>query len=274
MNELNLQDLDDIPEGVYDRRVLRGLHSFREENDSVGRVGLYSSSELERLEALCGTQRDVERRMPVKVTSYYADIARESEAVRAIVKAQPRETADLSGAPDPGGQLDYSPVEGVLHKYEMLLLYLVSTCSSHCRFCYRQELISHRPIRRSSGFALPKGLAKLAEVTSYVRHHNAEVQAGRGIHPLSGRPAIREALLSGGDPMVLPNRVLASWLTGLAQCGVDVVRIGTKELAFFPFRFDDSFFQMLDWVHARCPSLRLIFMLHFDHPDEVTSHVV
>src|SRR5690606_38790772 len=44
--------------------------------------------------------------------------------------------------------------------------------------------------------------------------------------------------------------------------------IGTKELAFFPQRFDDNFFEMLDLFHELHPDVLVAFMTHFTHPDE------
>ena len=90
---------------------------------------------------------DVEKRMPVKVTRHYFDLATKSKPMQRLVKASPDETMDLAGSEDPGHQMDYSPVEGLLHKYEMGLLYTVSTCSAHCRFCYREELIARKEIK-------------------------------------------------------------------------------------------------------------------------------
>jgi L-lysine 2,3-aminomutase len=74
--------------------------------------------------------------------------------------------------------------------------------------------------------------------------------------------------MSGGDPMVLSNANLASWLTALAEAGIEQVRIGTKEMAFFPDRFDPTFMDMLDKFHAAFPGVQLRMMVHFNHPDE------
>jgi L-lysine 2,3-aminomutase len=164
--------------------------------------------------------------------------------------------------------MDYSPVEGLLHKYEMGLLYVTSTCSAHCRFCYREELISRKEVERQDGTVASKGLAQIGEVTDYIRAHNKIVEANGGRHPQSGRERLREALLSGGDPMVLPNAKLAAWFAALAEAGVEAIRLGTKELAFFPDRFDDTFFSMLDGFHDTYPDVGLRMMVHFNHPDE------
>ena len=56
-----------------------------------------------------------------------------------------------------------------------------------------------------------------------------------------GREKLREVLLSGGDPMVLPNRKIGAWMAALAEAGVEAIRLGTKEMSFHPKRFDAAF---------------------------------
>ena len=261
--------LDQVENPRYDRQIVNGLDPFIDDGAPADMGGFYTPVELSGLRRLRGTDRDVEARMPVKITRHYFEMARNSPALQRLVKASPDETADLDGEEDPGGQLDYSPVEGLLHKYEMALLYVISTCSAHCRFCYREELIARKDIARADGTVKKKGLAQLAEVTDYIRTHNAAVEANGGRHPTTGRPKLREILLSGGDPMVLPNSKLAGWFTGLAEAGAEVIRVGTKELAFHPDRFDDAFLAMVDRFHEVYPDVALRLMVHFNHPDEL-----
>jgi len=54
----------------------------------------------------------------------------------------------------------------------------------------------------------------------------------------------------------------------LADAGIDSIRVGTKELAFYPDRFDITFFNMLDDWHTAYPEVQLRMMVHFNHPDE------
>ena len=194
-------------------------------------------------------------RLPPRATGYYLDLAKRSEAVRNLIKARPEETDDLSGESDPSNQLSYSPIPGLLHKYELVLLYVVRTCSAWCRYCYRSDFLTGKT---------EKDTASIHEIVDYITGHNKKVEAG-----LTSRPKIREALLSGGDPMVLSNRNLFDYLNGLAEAGLDVIRIGTKELAFFPERFDENFFAMLDLFHELHPQVLVSVMVHFTHPDEV-----
>ncbi len=99
--------LDTVVNGKYDRQIVTGLKKFVE-----GKVP--------------------EARMPVKMTRHYYDLAKNSAPIQVLVKASPLETFDMDGAADPGKQMDYSPVEGLIHKYELGLIYVASTCSAHC----------------------------------------------------------------------------------------------------------------------------------------------
>ncbi len=260
--------LDTVSNPRYDRQIVNGLEPFMSGSAPEEFKSFYTSAELAQLQELRGTERDVEARMPVKLTRHYFDMATTSTALQKLVKASPDETVDLAGDPDPANQLDYSPIEGLLHKYEMGLLYVISTCSAHCRFCYREELIGRKEIERADGELKKKGLANVGEISDYIRTHNEAVARNGGSHPETGRPKLREILLSGGDPMVLPNSKLAGWFTALAEAGIEAIRVGTKELAFYPERFDDAFFAMIDRFHEVYPDVAMRFMVHFNHPDE------
>jgi len=260
--------LDSVESPKYDRQIINGLAPFLEEKAPEDVLGFYSTDEVGQLKNLKGTERDVESRMPVKMTRYYFEMAKKSVPLQNLVKASPDETRELAGAEDPGFQMDYSPVEGLLHKYEMGLMYVTSTCSAHCRFCYREELIARKEIVRQDGTIAKKGLAQIPEIANYVRAHNKAVAENGGRHPESGREKLREILLSGGDPLVLTNGKIASWLAALAEAGIESIRIGTKEMAFYPDRFDDSFLSMLDEFHKKYADVGLRLMVHFNHPDE------
>jgi len=260
--------LDQVESGKYNRQIITGLGKFLDGSAPNEMRTLYSAAELKSLAQLKGSVRDVEKRMPVKVTQHYFELARNSPSLQTLIKASPKETEDLSGAPDPGKQMDYSPVEGLIHKYELGLIYVASTCSAHCRFCYREELIAGKEVERPDGTVAPKGLAEIGSIVAYIQQHNSEVARNGGRHPQTGRERLREILMSGGDPMVLANKNLAAWWSALAEAGIENIRVGTKELAFFPERFDRTFFAMLDHFHQAYPGVRLRMMVHFNHPDE------
>lgn len=258
-----------VQNGKYERDVITGLKKFMDGTIPQDMLGFYSQEELDAVKALDGTDRDVQARMPVKITRHYFEQAKNSIAIQTLVKASPKETYDLDGAEDPGKQMSYSPVEGLIHKYELGLIYVAATCSAHCRFCYREELIAKKEVTREDGTVAPKGLAQIKDIVEYITEHNRLVNENGGRHPETNREQLREILMSGGDPMVLGNKNIAQWLAALAQAGIENIRIGTKELAFHPKRFDDTFFAMLDEFHKAFPRVNLRMMVHFNHPDEV-----
>jgi hypothetical protein len=114
----------------------------------------------------------------------------------------------------------------------------------------------------------PKGLAQIRDIVDYVKEHNRVVAENGGRHPDTGREKLREILMSGGDPMVLSNKNVGAWLSALAEVGIENIRIGTKELGFYPDRFDDTFFDMMDKFHEIYPGVNVRIMIHFNHPDE------
>jgi L-lysine 2,3-aminomutase len=260
--------LDRVVDTKYDRQIINGLNPFFEDRAPEDMAHFYSDDEIAALVDLRGTERDVETRMPVKMTRHFFELAKRSKPLQVLVKASPDETLNLQGSEDPGYQMDYSPVEGLLHKYEMGLMYVVSTCSAHCRFCYREELIARKEIERQDGTVAKKGLAQIPDVVDYVHRHNRAVEANGGLHPETGREKLREILLSGGDPMMLPNSKIAAWMAALAEAGIESIRLGTKDMAFYPDRFDSTFLAMLDDFHETYPDVGFRLMIHFNHPDE------
>jgi len=260
--------LNKVTDAKHDRQIINGLKKFLDDRAPEDMLNFYTEAEKQALIAIKGTEQDIESRMPVKITRHYYDLAKNSPPLQTLIKASPAETFDLQGAPDPGNQMDYSPVEGLIHKYELGLIYVASTCSAHCRFCYREELIAKKEITRSDGSVERKGLAQISELVNYIHEHNSIVDKNGGRHPDTGREKLREILMSGGDPMVLLNKNLAQWFSALADAGIENIRVGTKELAFYPDRFDETFFTMMDDFHHAYPGIKFRFMVHFNHPDE------
>lgn len=188
-----------------------------------------------------------------------------SNAILALIMPRLNETIDLAGEADPSNQMKYTPdaLDGkLLHKYDEIVLgYAAFACSAHCRYCYRLDLFN-----RSTG----KGWIRPEQLRDYVTTHNRQLALNDGVDPEVGcrRFPIREVLLSGGDPMVMSNARLYCYLEASGQAGVKMVRIGTKEIAFRPQRFDKEFLNTLRLFHERYPDVHINVVSHFSHPDE------
>ncbi|MFN7022263.1 MAG: hypothetical protein ACK4WH_13175, partial [Phycisphaerales bacterium] len=92
--------LERVVDAQYKREIINGLAPFIDERAPEDMAHFYSSNELVQLRVLKGTPRDVEKRMPVKVTRHYFELATKSKPMQRLVKASPDETIDLAGAED------------------------------------------------------------------------------------------------------------------------------------------------------------------------------
>lgn len=134
-----------------------------------------------------------------------------------VPDARERETQDGENA-DPIGDDAHSPVKGVVHRYnDRALLKPTHACAVYCRFCFRREMVG------------PGGAALDA----------AETQAALAY--IRATPAIREVILTGGDPLVLSPRRLGELLAELAAIDhVDWLRIHSRIPVADPARVSDA----------------------------------
>lgn len=118
--------------------------------------------------------------------------------------------AELRMAPheraDPIADDALSPIKGVVHRYQdRALLKPLLICPVYCRFCFRREHVG------------PDG-GLLTET---------ELQAAYDW--FAARPAIREVILTGGDPLMLSPRRLGSIVRALSAIPhIDTLRVHTR----------------------------------------------
>jgi lysine 2,3-aminomutase len=145
---------------------------------------------------------------------------------------------------DPIGDDPASPVEGVVHRYpDRVLLKLVHVCPVYCRFCFRRAMVG--PSGRPS-LSQTELLAALA----YIRAH----------------PEIWEVILTGGDPLILSDRMLGSVLSALAAIPhVKIIRIHTRVPIVMPDRITTDLIRTL-----RGSGRTTYVVLHANHPRELT----
>ena len=79
--------LDSVSNGKYDRQIITGLKKFVDGRVPEDMQSFYSVDELKALIDLKGTLKDVEARMPVKMTRHYYELAKNSAPLQVLVKA-------------------------------------------------------------------------------------------------------------------------------------------------------------------------------------------
>jgi lysine 2,3-aminomutase len=139
----------------------------------------------------------------------------------------------------------HSPVPGLVHRYpDRVLMLLTTQCASYCRFCTRSRIVGDS----SANF----GTSQIGQMIEYVRN----------------TPQVRDVLLSGGDPLVLPERQLRMVLEELNQIPhLQMVRINTRVPVFLPQRVTDD---LIDVLKSFQP---MWLNLNINHPDEITPEL-
>jgi KamA family protein len=166
--------------------------------------------------------------------------------------------------PHPAGQLECnvpelggSKLSGIQHKYSETMLVFPAqgqTCHAYCTFCFRWP--------QFTGMSDYKMALKQAEVSAeYLKRH----------------PEITDVLFSGGDPMVMNASRLEIYIDALLNSdfsNLRTIRIGTKSLSFWPYRYltDKDSERILELFRKVTDSgIHLSIMAHINHYREMST---
>jgi KamA family protein len=169
--------------------------------------------------------------------------------------------------PHPAGQMEHNvPVmdgirlNGVQHKYKETVLFFPiqgQTCHAYCSFCFRwPQFIGVKDLKF--------GMREIDLLIKYIRRHET----------------VTDILFTGGDPLVMKTRSLASYINAILDADIPhirSIRIGTKSLTYWPYRFitDSDSHELLSLFRKVVrKGKHLALMAHFNHPNELKTHVV
>ncbi|WP_319499428.1 lysine 2,3-aminomutase [uncultured Draconibacterium sp.] len=217
----------------------------------------HSIKSLEKFEELLGVKFDEDERenlketfdkFPLSITPYYLSLINrkdfKNDPVFKQSFGQVEELITLkSELADPLSEDSDSPVEGITHRYPDRVLFHVSNiCSMYCRHCTRKR--------------------KVGDI-DYVP---SKEQLQKGLDYIANTPHVRDVLLSGGDPFMLPDDKIDWLLSEITKIPhVEIVRIGTRMPVVLPYRITDKLVSILKkyqplWINT-----------HFNHPKEITA---
>ncbi len=164
--------------------------------------------------------------------------------------------------PHPAGQVDANVrylgedmVDGLQHKYRQTALIFPAngqTCHAYCSFCFRWPQFVNEDIYK---FRL--------------RSFDATVKY------LEGHPEITDVLITGGDPLIMTTDKLRELIQPLLAIDhIQAIRIGTKAVGFWPYRFyadsdSDELTALFKSITRKGRHLGL--MLHVNHPREIDT---
>ncbi len=134
-------------------------------------------------------------------------------------------------------------VPGMLQKYHgRALLMTAASCAIHCRYCFRREF-------------------------PYTSVPRLPADWDPAMEELAGNPDISEAILSGGDPLMLPDSRLEQLISRIDNIDhVDRIRIHTRLPVVLPSRVTGRLLTMLRGTRAQA-----IMVIHANHANEIAG---
>jgi len=210
---------------------------------------IVTADQLARIVRLTpGEERGIERAGAVyrwRITPSYASLMDPTDPgcpIRRQAIPSEEELSDALGTEDPIGEAENTPAPNLIRLYPDRVAWCVtSSCPVYCRFCFRRRLVGKEDGDFSPA-ARDTALAYIART-----------------------PEIRDVLVTGGDPLMLPDRQIEDLLRRLrAIRHVEIVRIGTRAPVTLPLRITAELCAMLRSFHP------LWINTHFNHPRELT----
>lgn len=186
-------------------------------------------------------------RLAVAITPYYASLLDPNNPAQPLRRSVLPATQEFVHSPgeneDPLGEEPYRPVPAIVHRYPDRCLFLVTGfCGTYCRYCTRSRLVGDPTEYKTDLKEWERGLAYIEKTK-----------------------AIRDVLITGGDPLTLSDERLEWLLLRLRKIEhVEFLRIGTKIPTVLPQRVTTKLGRMLKKYHP------LWMSLHVIHPSEVT----
>lgn len=148
---------------------------------------------------------------------------------------------------DPIGDDTHTPVKGIVHRYpDRVLFKPVNVCAVYCRYCFRREHVG-------PAHAAPLNEAELNAALDYVENHKD----------------IFEVILTGGDPLVLSAKQMATVMQRLDNIEhVKIIRFHTRVPIADPARVTAGL------ISAMSNTNKAVYMaLHINHGQELNDDV-
>lgn len=191
----------------------------------------------------------VEKVYPVYLNSYYLSLidVKDFQNDPIALQAFPHidELADQDSSFDPLAEEEQMPTAKLIHRFrDRVVVLTTGACAMRCRFCFRKREWA------AGNYLAPLSDKELDGIVKYLSEH----------------PEIREVLLSGGDPLMLPfERLLEIVRTIKAVSSIDIIRIGSRIPVVYPQRITKELAEALGEIPG------LWIATHFNHPRELTG---
>ncbi len=162
---------------------------------------------------------------------------------------------------DPLFEAVHSPLPGLVHRYEdRVLFYAGRQCGLYCRYCFRRHLTAD-PEATGQPFAEPG-------VSDSIGRSICD-RAREASQYLKGHREVKELLLSGGDPLTLPDETLTALIEIFRAARGDlIIRIGSRMPVVLPSRITSPLARLLGTYAP------IYMIIQVNHPRELSPEVV
>jgi len=189
---------------------------------------------------------------PMRVSPYYLSLIDWNDPHDPIRKiAVPSlDELNIEGVYDTSGEAENTKMPGLQHKYaETALILATNRCATYCRHCFRKRLV---------GLPTAEIVSRFEDAADYIAKHEE----------------INNVLISGGDPLVLSNEVIETFLEALSKIDhLRFIRFGSRTPVTLPSRFSDPELLALFKKYSQIDR-RLYVVTQFNHPREITPQSV
>ena len=187
---------------------------------------------------------DFELRVPLPFVSRMKKGDINDPLLRQILPVKNELLSPAGFTKDPLNEQQYNPCPGLIHKYKgRVLLTAAVSCPINCRYCFRR----HFPYADN-------------------RLNPKNWQAA--LDYIANDSSIKEVILSGGEPLLLNDRMLSDLLDKIENIEhVKLIRIHTRFPVVVPQRLTATLCTRLST--SRC---KVTVVMHINHPNEIDEH--
>lgn len=196
----------------------------------------------ERNRNLLITRKDFPLNVPIRLARKMQKDTLEDPLFKQYVSTSREWVIEKGYVPDPVEDKQFCKTPKLLQKYRgRALLICTQACAMHCRFCFRQNF-PYAPLQS---------------------------RFDREIAYIASDPTIKEVILSGGDPLSLPDSYLVDLCDRVAAIShVEILRFHTRFILGIPERITEALLEALP------KNIQIYFAIHVNHPLELDADVV
>jgi len=232
-------------------------HIFRNE-ESISKITFLDSTEKKAL--IFARENNV----IFEITPFYLSLfnetgkSRHDRVIRAQVLPSSEYVREIVINREKGTDMDFmsekstSPAKGITRRYpQIVILKPVDYCPQICVYCQRNW-----------------------EITALKEKQNNQAMIEKALSWIERNKEISEVLITGGDPLVLPDDYINELLERLSKIDhIERIRIGTRIIVTLPYRITDELIGIISKYHE-WGKREICLVTHFESQIEITPEAI